>query len=166
MAGGTLAVDMQVRGQEKFNRLAKRLKAAGAKGLQRQLTAAVRKEGTPALAATRAAWRTIDVTPPAGSTGQSTGLRARVAAATKIGVRQTGIRIWVNGKQVDPEYGYQLVYGLDDQRRWRHPLFGNRRHWYSQQGQEVFYSTLNRFSPQWREGIEKAMEEIAREIAG
>lgn len=155
----------KVAGQEKYRALSRRLREAGEKGLQRQLTRAIRQEGDGALRAVQAAWLTVDVQSSRGG-GTSSGLRARVAAATRISVLQNGIRIRTESKRVDPAYGRTLTYGLDGLGSWRHPVFGNREVWESQRGQEVFYKTLERFESRWRAGIERAMEDIARQIEG
>jgi hypothetical protein len=156
---------VKVADQDKYKRLARRLKEAGRGDLQRKLTRSIRREGDPALRAVRAAWGTVDVTSEAGG-GSSSGLRARVAAATRISILGSGIRIRVEPKRVDPTYGKTLSFGLDGLGRWRHPVFGNREVWRQNAGQEVFYKTLLTFEPKWRAAIQKAMEETAREIAG
>lgn len=162
---GSLTVWTKIDGQEKYKALARRLKDAGRGDLQRKLTRAVRKEGAPALAAVRAKWAGVDVTSTRGG-GSSSGLRARVAAATRMQVLGTAIRIKVDSKKVDPRYGRQLTFGLDGLGRWRHPVFGNRKVWTEQKGQEVFYSTLTGYAPRWRAGIARAMEDVARQIEG
>lgn len=155
---------MKVHNQDQFRRLSRRLKEAGQGGLQRDMTREIRREGAPALAAVRAAWGGIEVTSSAGG-GESSGLRARVAAATSIELTGTGIRIRVRSAAVDPRYGRQLVFGLDALHNWTHPVFGDRDTWERQRGQEVFFSTLYPFEPHWRAGIERAMEDTARKIA-
>jgi hypothetical protein len=155
----------KVQGQEKYRALSRRLREAGQRGLQRELTRAIRKEGDGALRAVKAAWMTVDVQSSRGG-GESSGLRGRVAAATRISVLQSGIRIRVESSRVDPAYGRALSFGLDGLGRWRHPVFGNPKVWESQKGQEVFYKTLERYEPRWRAGIERAMEDIARQIEG
>lgn len=137
--------------------------------LQRKLTAAIRKEGQPALSAVRAAWLTVDVESSRGGIARpdrETGLRRRVARATTISVRQTGIRIAVNGRRVDSKYPSLVFYlnGFPRTRAWRHPVFGNRLNWTAQKGEEVFYPTLNEFRPAWRAGIERAMREFKDEL--
>lgn len=157
---------IKVHGQDQYKRLAKRLRDAGRGDLRRRLVRAIRREGDPALQAVKVAWSTVDVTSEAGG-GYHSGLRARVAAATRISVLGNGIRIRVEPNRVDPAYGRSLTYMLDGLgKRFRHPLFGNRERWYWQRGQEVFYRTLEPFEARWRAGIEREMEQIARQIAG
>jgi hypothetical protein len=164
MAG--VIVFVKVAGQEKYRRLSRRLKDAGRGDLQRRLTTAIRREGDPALSAVRGAWRGVDVTSSAGGGRRSTGLRARVAASTRVYATANGIRVQVDSARVDRQYGRQLVYGLDALRRWSHPVFGNRNVWVQQRGQEVFFSTLTGFEHRWRSGIEREMDTMAAEIEG
>ena len=158
---------IKIHGQDKYKRLAKALREAGRGDLQRKLTREIRRQGDPALTAVKAAWLGIDVTPPAGDAGKSTGLRQRVSNATRISILGTGIRIRVESKRVDPRYP-SLPYYLNGLGRkpWRHPVFGNTEVWKTQYGEEVFFKTLEGYEDKWRAGIEKAMEATAREISG
>jgi hypothetical protein len=160
---------MKVDGAEKYRALSRRLRQAGQGELQRKLTRAIRKEGGPALAAVRQAWLGVEVSSSKGGTAPpdtATGLRRRVAAATRIQVQQRGIRISVNSARIDPPSLVFYLNGFPAKRDWRHPVFGNREVWVAQRGQEVFAPTLRRFAPQWRKAIMQAMEETAREIEG
>jgi hypothetical protein len=163
---------VRVQGQERYRALSRRLRDSGRRDLQRQLSKAIRREGATALADVKRAWMTVDVTPPVGSAGKSTGLRARVSNATRISILQRGIRIQVAGKKVDPRYGKSLAYYLNampQRRGWRHPIFGRRarpQDWAEQRGEEVFISTLRGHERQWRSGIERIMDDFAQRIEG
>lgn len=132
------------------------------------LRTAIRREGVPTVAAVRAAWLTVDVTSSRGGTARpdtSTHLRARVAAATRLSITSTGIRIEVNGNAVGG-YGRSLAWYLNGsgRRPWRHPIFGRRsrpQDWAQQRGQEVLFSTVGAHAPAFRAGIARAMEEVA-----
>lgn len=157
---------MKVHGQEQYRDLSRRLKAAGRGDLQRKLTKTIRKEGDPALRKTQSAFRGVSMTSDgSGSGGGSTGLRARVADATRISILGTGIRIRVHPERVDPAYGRTLSWGVNGQ-YWRHPVYGNREIWRGQRGQRVFYESILPFEPRWRAGIERAMDETAAQIEG
>lgn len=155
-----------------YRALSRQLRKLGRGDLQRKLTRAIRKEGGPALAAVKAAWLTVDVKSLApndrGGVARpdtATGLRRRVARATRIQVLQSGIRITVNGRRVDPKYPSLVFYlnGFPRQRNWRHKVFGHNV-WVAQRGQEVFYPTLREFAPTWRAGVIRAMDEFATEL--
>ena len=149
---------------DEYRRLAARLREAGRGDLQRKLTRGIRREGAAMLRTTQREWLSVDVTP--GDSGKSTGLRSRTAAATRISILRSGIRMAVAGRRVDARYGQSLTRGLDGLGRWRHPVYGNREVWTQQYGREVFYTTARRFEPRFRAGIGRVMEEFAQEIAG
>lgn len=135
------------------------------------LRTAVRREGRPTVAAVKAAWLTVEVSSSRGGTARpdrSTGLRARVSAATRLSITSTGIRIAVSANAVDPRYGKSLTWYLNGsgRRPWRHPVFGRRTRpsdWAVQRGQEVFFSTVGAHTPAFRAAIAAAMEQVAAE---
>lgn len=140
------------------------LKTRGRADLSKGLRESVRREGAVALRDVQAAWLTVDVTSSRGG-GKSSGLRARVSAATRIQTTMTGVRITVAAARVDPVYGRTLPWYLNaNGRPWRHPIFGRRDNpsdWAVQRGEEVFFSTIGRHAPGFRAGIQRAMEEVA-----
>src|SRR5690606_28746941 len=75
-----------------YRALSKRLKAADGE-LRRDLRRRIREAGQPALRAVQAAAGGITMTssPSAGGTRRSTGLRARLANATRISAMATGV---------------------------------------------------------------------------
>ncbi|TAK32328.1 MAG: hypothetical protein EPO40_03095 [Myxococcaceae bacterium] len=155
-------VRVSTRGAEKFDRLAGRFDRAAAE-LSYRLEDATRGEGDAAVAAVRAAWLGVEVTSTRGG-GSSSGLRARVAAATSADPVPGGVRVRVDAGQVDSVYGGSLTRGLNGMGRWRHPVFGNANAWTQQAGQEVFYSTLR--GRAWEPPLERVVDETAREIEG
>lgn len=173
MPRGRVSTYMSVDGADKYKRLARRLKEAGRGDLQRRLSRTIRREGQAALNDVRVAWMGVDVTSSRGGTARpdvSTGLRSRVAAATRIQVLQNGTRISVNTKKVDPAYPSLAWYLNGSGRRpWRHPIFGRRDNpgdWAEQRGEETFFKTMSRHAPAWRRATVRVIDEIAREIEG
>jgi hypothetical protein len=156
----TIRVD--VSGQDKLAALAARLMHAAAT-LQTRLTDAVREESRPALADVQAAWMGVEVTSTRGG-GSSSGLRGRVAAATEARPIAQGSSFHVDSGRVNPRY--DLVTKLDGLERWRHPVFGNRRAWTEQSGQEVFYATLQSHEQAWESRLDRECDQVAREIEG
>jgi hypothetical protein len=127
--------------------------------------AAVRHQARPVVDAVKAAWLRVEVSSTRGGTARPvrhTGLRARVAAATGLTFTPDGVNITVSDNAVDPLYGRSLTWYLNGSGRpWRHPVFGNRRNWTVQHGQEVFFSTVERHAPEFRAAVERGMEEVA-----
>lgn len=145
-----------------FRRLSAALKDAARSDLRKELRREIRRAGNPALTATRAAVLGVDMS--GGPAGKSTGLLARISAATKLQVLASGIRFVVREKQVDPEYGATLVVGSEG-KRWRHPTYGHKP-WVAQVGQPWFYPTLRAEGPAFRRAAIQAMHNVMRKIAG
>lgn len=157
-------ITMRVRGADQFDATARRFRRAAA-NLQRRLVDALVAEGDAALAETRAAFRGIEVTSTRAG-GYSSGLRRRVAAATRMERTAAGIAFEVLPELVDARYGATLAFGLDGIGTWAHPVFGNRRVWTTQHGAEVFYSTLGGRGSRFEARLERVVDDVAREIEG
>lgn len=154
---------IRVRGAKKLARLADRLERAAAT-LPEDLADGLRAAADPVVGAVRAAWMGVEVTSSAGG-GSSSGLRARVAAATHSEPIPSGVRITVDARAVDPAYGPALVHGLNGD-RWRHPVFGNRTVWTQQYGQNVFEPTIRAHADDFEQGLERVIDRVARQIEG
>lgn len=150
-----------------YRALSQRLRAAD-RELQRNLRRRIKQEGQPTLAAVRAAAGRIAMTSPGSSShssGRSTGLRARLSAATRMSVTASGVSFQVQEAKVDPRYGDVLTAGSEGY-RWRHPVFGNRNAWVSQQGTPWFYPTVRAEQPAFRRAVEQAMRDTMDMIEG
>jgi len=146
-----------------YRRLSQALKDAARKDLRLELRRNIRAAGKPALAKVKEAAGSIEMS--GGPAGKSTGLRARIAAATKLQVLASGVRFTVRESQVDPTYGTTLVAGSEGD-TWRHPVFGNRDKWVPQTGSPWFYPTLRAEGPAFRRAVIKAMRDVMAKIAG
>lgn len=146
-----------------FRRLSAALKDAARSDLRKELRQEIRRAGNPALTAVRGAVLGVDMS--GGPAGKSTGLLARISAATKLQVLGSGIRFVVREKQVDPKYGATLTAGSEGT-PWRHPVFGNRKAWASQVGQPWFYKTLRAEAPAFRKAAIRAMHNVMKKIGG
>ncbi len=147
-----------------------RMRSAGRGDLQRATDSAIRRRGQAAVNAVRASIRSAEMPAmPSRGGGKSTGLRARVAAATRVSTAGGALQIRVDGDQVDPQYGTSLVLALNGMTRLRHPTFGRRGRgsWVVQKGtKEHFYSALAPFERQWRADVEQVLDDYARRIGG
>ncbi len=156
-----MIIRIHVGGGEQLEKLAARFERAVVE-LPRELEAAVRGEGDAAVSAVRAAWMGVEVT-STGPGGEHSGLRARVAAATRASAIPSGVRIEVDAAAVDPRYGNALVKGLNGLGTWTHPIFGTSASTV-QRGQEVFFSTLR--GRAWGQQVERVVDRTARQIEG
>lgn len=53
---------------------------------------------------------------------------------------------------------------VDGRGRWRHPVFGNTNAWVGQRGEPWFVPTILARAPQFRAGVQRAMNTVARRI--
>lgn len=163
-----LRIKVKVSSTAKLDRLARRLNAEADGGMQAELTKALNAEGPKARKQVAAAFQGVQVTAiPSRGGGKSSGLRARVGAATTTNPVHRGVRVEVESNLVDPKYGNTLSWGLNGLGRWRHPTFGRRGagQWVSQRGEEVFFKTM-RGHTGWAPRLERALEKVARRIEG
>lgn len=163
-----------------FAQFSKKLKDAGRGDLRKKAKAAIVQAGGPIVADLRAATMGVDVK-VSYITGvknenlpqrltrapKSTGLRSRTAAAIGTQVLVSGIRIRVNGKRIDPQYGDNLArYLIGGKRRWRHPLFGNREVFIQQDSQDVWFETLKPHLREFRKAVQGVIDDITKELEG
>jgi hypothetical protein len=139
-----------------FGALAKSLKAAGEKGLQRELNKAVRNAVAPLKAAVQESARTT--LPRHG------GLADRVAAAAVPRSRRqnsskgVGLRVTATGRK-----GMKNLQALDAGKV-RHPVYG-RDAWVAQSVTPGFWSKpLEELAPKARAELEAAMQRIANQV--
>ena len=162
-----------------FAALARDLRRAGAKSLQKELYAGLQRSGRPAVqAAQESAEKTLPSGRGAYSDGGSPrrskrkgrhagreGLGQRVANAsyrTKLTSRRGLVRLSITatekaGKSVDVE-------ALDGGRL-RHPLFGNKAHWYQQAvPQGWFTRPMQEQTENVVKELERAVERVTEQI--
>lgn len=132
---------VQFHGAEVFKRAARDLRAAGRKDLMNEMRRDIRTSAKPAVQAAKQAARAIP------SKGRGTGLRTRIAAAIGVqirtGAKTAGVRIRVASSRM-PADQRKLPRALDVSRGWRHPVYGNRNAWVTQDGHPYFLKTLDR----------------------
>lgn len=148
-----VGVDASVRGANELEAIGRRLKEAGDRGLRKELLAGIRKTNKPTISAVRDSARTK--LPRRG------GLAEEVASS-KIGTRTklSGSRVGVEIKGT----GRIGIRGIN-RGRLRHPVYGNRKAWVSQQVPAGWFTDpIEQDLPRIREGIEDAMKSVARKI--
>lgn len=150
-------LQFEVTGAQQFAQLARHLKAND-RQMKNEMAAAVRKATKPAVNEVKAAILAVEshsygggrkareqYAQARGSKTASRGLRAAIArgitARTAMSVKSAGVRIHVNTTQLPPDQK-SLPALMDGGRTWRHPVFGNREVWVTQQAAPWFYVTL------------------------
>lgn len=92
-----------------------------------------------------------------------TGLRARVAAGVHvINNGPAGVRI-VTGMDKPDERIIPL--GLDRKEGWRHPLFGDKNHWYRNPGYSWFRETIAHGQDEFERDLADVLEKAAEKVA-
>lgn len=137
------------------------------KDLQRGMASNLRSEGRPVVAAVRAAALGVQVSSTKGGGARTTGLRARVAAATRVVANTRGVVIYVSASAVGP-YGHTLPRYLDAEspgyELWRHPVFGHKTRWSSQIGEPFFYSTIRKREHLFRSAVTDAVDDALKKL--
>lgn len=180
-----------IEGTDQLVAVARRLKDAGEKGLQRELARAVRKNADPIVTALRGAITSLPVT---GARGRGSrvranydldrakrlteknalralsraGLRASIARAIradlKLSGRSPGVKISVKGQLLPPDQR-SLPKLLDAPGGWRHPVWGNRTNWVDQAGRPWWDVTIKPHVPKARADIIAAANTVLEKIA-
>lgn len=152
-----LRVQMRTRGDSELRRLAKALADAGRGDLRKELNSGVRRAARPMVGAVRQAALSL----PA-ETGQSTGLRAAIAAASRFSNTAAGVRVLVDNGRMPADQ--QTLPGHTDSGSWRHPVFGSNN-WVTQHSRANWFLTacLSEADTVERE-IEAAMDRVADKI--
>jgi len=121
---------MRVTGAENLLALSKKLKAVGDKGLQKELRAGLRGAVKPALK--DVARHAVDVLPAKGGLGEEVA-GTKFTISVRGSGRNPGVRVKAREKQHDVE--------AIDRGRLRHPVFGNRRAWVTQDVPPGWFTT-------------------------
>lgn len=159
-----MAVSLEVRGAEQFFELARRLREAGDRDLQRELYRGINRATKPLVGNIRQS--ALDVLPRSGGLAAHIST-SRISTQRRTGANSVGIKVVTR----PPKKGGSMGRGHDiaamNRGRLRHPLFGNRRHWYTQTIAAGWWSIpTDRMSPQVRGQLLIAMENVKRKIEG
>ncbi|MGI5493884.1 hypothetical protein [Microtetraspora malaysiensis] len=180
-----------IEGTEDLVAVARRLKEAGEKGLQKELAKAVRKSVNPIVSDLKGAIKALPVTGARGRGARTranydldrakrlteknalkaiarAGLRDTIArsirADLKLSGRSPGVKIAVKGQLMPPDQR-SLPRNLDQPGGWRHPVWGNRNNWVDQAGRPWWDVTIKPHVPQARRDIIDAANKIVGSIA-
>ncbi|HWU24076.1 MAG TPA: hypothetical protein VN088_21250 [Nocardioides sp.] len=154
---------MRVHTTRDLKRIATELRVMGDKQLKAEFRKELRKAARPMVPAVKQAIRAI----PSKRSYSADGLRGTMSSAVKLQVKtagkQTGVRLRVDGRKM-PAHMKSLPSMVEGKKRWRHPVFGNKEVWVTQDARPYFYQTVNRLGPATRLNVAKAAEHVARKI--
>lgn len=136
---------------------------ADGKQLRKDLVDGLKKAAEPAAAAARASILSM---PVSGLTRATPGLRATVAAATKVSVRTSGRAgvFVVVGKGTMPRDFPNAPSRLNARKGWRRRVFGTDK-WVTQVGKPGWFDdTMHHFDPIAERAAKEAMDDVAKRI--
>jgi hypothetical protein len=90
-----------------------------------------------------------------------TGLRERVAAGVEVSDTADGVQVDTNMDKADER---NIPLGLDRPEGWSHPLFGNRNHWYRNEGGSWFRETFEAGENDFSDRLDRTLDETANEV--
>lgn len=97
------------------------------------------------------------------TTGQHSGLRARVARGVGVKITGSGVDITTSMNERDET---NLPAYLDQQTGWRHPVFGNRHVWVRQDtGGSWFRATIESGRDDIEDNLSEIMDDAARTVS-
>ncbi len=156
-------VSLSEHGAEQFFALSRRLKVAGDKDLRRELYRGLNRAMKPLITEVRAS--ALETLPKTG------GLAAEIAGSKmrtqrRTGAKSVGVKLIVTGPTLG-SMGRGRDIGAINRGRLRHPLFGDRHHWYLQTVTPGWFSKPTDSSgPAVREQLLVAMKTVADKIEG
>jgi hypothetical protein len=144
--------------------------AANGKQLKKELRGRLRDVGRPLVAEVKSAWQSA----PSGRgkvRRRGGSLRGNLARATRLEVRltgkQAGVRVRTDGRRMPDGMKSLPGYAEGVRRRpWRHPVYGNRDVWVTQQPFPRFYKTVAGPGDEQRarRACEEAVEAVFKKI--
>ncbi|WP_265560937.1 hypothetical protein [Streptomyces hygroscopicus] len=157
-------LEVEVRGGRELARISRELRRMGdGKQLKAEFGRELRAVAAPLVPAVRASIKAI----PADS-GHHSGLRARLARATRLQVRtvgkQAGVSIQVDGRKMPNHQKALQAYMEGLKRPWRHPVFGNTNVWVKQEPHPYFYKTVRPLGGASRVAVNRVLDKTAQKI--
>lgn len=150
-------MDIRVTGADQFQDLARALKEAGRKDLQREMYAGINRSVKPLTGDVKDA--VGDYVPNRG--GAADAVQAEFKVKTRRRAAGRNPAIFLLGTA-----GNRDVSSLN-RGRLRHPLYGNRRRWYNTAIKPGFWTvTLEAGAPRVRVELEQALRNVAAKIEG
>jgi hypothetical protein len=148
--GGVKIMSLEIRGADQLAKLAKDLRSAGEKDLSKELNQSIREAVEPAKINIRAAARR-DLPHRGGFSRKVASMRFTARVSSRNGLRLTA------------SHRYQLK--LIDQGSVRHPLFGDRDHWYITRFRSgIFTNAWEENAPETRNKVNEAAQRVADKI--
>jgi hypothetical protein len=152
--------DLSITGLDDVAKLTRDLKAAGNTELKKEMREAAKRIAVPAQEAVRQA--ALDTLPTKGGLNEWVAGRLKFKSLVRLAGKNVGIRIKISHRG---KTGLSDL-GAINRGRVRHPLYGNRDHWYLTQVPAGFVGkALDEMADTAREEFLAAVDEVARKFA-
>lgn len=161
MLAGVVVADYRITGADDLARAAKVLRQAGNKELTRDFYRGLNRAVRPAKDAAKRAAET-DLPQRGGFAAEVA--RSRFSSKIRTGQKNPQVTIWANpSKRARAEVRDLRA---TDRGRLRHPLFGNRDHWFTQQIKPGWFTNAMRDqAPQVQRNLQAVMRDTVNRIA-
>lgn len=155
--------DLELRGGSELAGISRKLRRmSNGKEIRKQFTKELRRAGKPLVPKARAATLAIPAT-----SGKHSGLRKRLARATRLSVKASGrnasVSVIVDGRKMPAGEKALPAYMEGTKRPWRHPVYGSDT-WVKQEAKPYFYSSLRGAGRDARKAIGRVIDSITRDI--
>lgn len=140
-------------------------KASDGKELRKDLVRGLKAAVEPAAKAAKAS--ILSMSSSGSRDEEGTSLRAAVAAAVKTQVRTVGSRagVYVVAGRSGMPRGFLDAPKRLNAKRWRHPVFGNRKKWVTQVGKPGWFDkAMDSAKPATVRAAKEAMDNVAQRI--
>lgn len=170
-------IEVRLRGEEALQRMSERLRRSPGI-LRRELTEALRAAARPAVLDLKREIETADVgvvRVSAKRRGTFTKtipavapLRRSIARAVESDISTSGgdprVRIWVREASIPIRIRRTVKFIVGNEKRWRHPVMGNRRVWVERRTPNVWQRVIPQHLRRFRREVDDAVAETARRI--
>ena len=138
---------------------------ADAKRFDRELSKSLRRELRAAAKPMAQAAKDAALALPSKGTG-STGLRRSLARSVTVQVSNSRRRagVFIVAKASKMPAGQRTMPRAVRKGTWRHPVFGNRQVWVTQQGGDWFDGPISAKAPAAERAVKKALDDAERAI--
>lgn len=148
---------------EDLRRISRELNRMDNQEIKKRFRKELRAVATPFVPLVRNSIKSI----PSKRPYTAEGLRGQMAKATRVEVRtvgrDAGVAIRVDGRKM-PAKKKALPKGMEGTKRWRHPVFGNREVWVTQQPHPYFFRVVRPAGVAGRRATTRVVNSITRDI--
>lgn len=166
--------DVRIIGTGQLLELQRKLRAAGHDNIRNSMQRRIRRAAEPMRDDLQNSIRHLSINSQGRGSGKRGGpsptsrpLRATIANAIRISVRNTGLpgaRVWIDKGQLPPDL--RSIPGLlNSKGKIRHPVFGNRRRWVQQTAPPLWWDRVVRaHRPRMEREVERVLHDVRQKL--